>query len=615
MSQNIKQKLELTWIGKGVEPKLEPRILIEDPEYSYGDKNTENILIHGDNLLALKALEQEYAGKVKCIYIDPPYNTGNAFEHYDDGIEHSLWLSLMNQRLVLLKSLLRIDGVIFVQIDDEESAYLKVLMDEIFGRQNFINTISVNMKNIAGASGGGEDTRLKKNIEFIHVYCKNYNLVSFENVYDLKPIDKVVSDYRENEISWKYTTILVYDGYKEYYTSTVDGDGNEIKIFKRLNPVFKSINQVIKDENISEAEAYLKYASKLFQTAMPQSSIRPRVMERVNEVGNTCDFYSIEYIPKSGRNKGTIYEQFYKGDNFRLLAWLKDVSEEKNGVLYKKELQGTYWNFASETKNLSKEGNVTFPNGKKPESLIKRIIEMSTKQGDIVLDSFLGSGTTCAVSHKLGRKWIGVELGEQYLTHCIPRLKSIINGEQSGISKLVNWQGGGGFKFYELAPPLLSEDKFGNMVISPEYNSQMLAAAMAKHEGFQYMPDPEKFWKQGISSEKDYIFTTTQYLTRTILDSIAEDLPKDESLLICCTQFESGIEHAYSNINIRKIPSMLLNRCEFKQDSDYSFNIVNSPLDELRPEIGEKIKAEISSKEQPNHTTQVPDLFSQQPND
>ena len=163
MAKKPLQKLELTWIGKGDEPKLEPRILVENSEYSYGDPDSENMLIHGDNLLALKALEQDYTGKVKCIYIDPPYNTGNAFEHYDDGVEHSVWLNLMNQRLVILKSLLRDDGAIFVQIDDEEAAYLKVLMDEVFGRHNFINTVSVNMKNIAGASGGGEDKKLKKN--------------------------------------------------------------------------------------------------------------------------------------------------------------------------------------------------------------------------------------------------------------------------------------------------------------------------------------------------------------------------------------------------------------------------------------------------------------------
>ena len=237
-----------------------------------------------------------------------------------------------------------------------------------------------------------------------------------------------------------------------------------------------------------------------------------------------------------------------------------------------------------------------------------------TKLLRIVLDSFLGSGTTAAVAHKMGRRWIGIELGEHAKTHCFPRLKQVVDGEQGGISKALNWQGGGGFKFYTLAPPLLSVDIFGNKVINENYDAQMLAAAMAKHEGFVFQPDEQKFWKQGRSSEQDYIFTTTHYLTREFLDAIAEDLLAEESLLVCCTQYESGLENAYPNINIRRIPGILLNRCEFKQDSDYSLNIINSPLDELRPETGERIQPELAktkAKEKPNHTTEMPDLFSQ----
>ena len=172
-----KGKLELTWVGKYEEEKLEPRILIEDKSKSYGESNTENMLIHGDNLLALKALENKYTGMIKCIYIDPPYNTGAAFEHYDDNLEHSIWLGIMKKRLEILRNLLAEDGTIWIQIDDEEQAYLKVLCDEIFGRSNFVNMISVNMKNVAGASGGGEDKRLKKNCEYILVYAKNYDLL------------------------------------------------------------------------------------------------------------------------------------------------------------------------------------------------------------------------------------------------------------------------------------------------------------------------------------------------------------------------------------------------------------------------------------------------------
>jgi len=435
------------------------RLLKEVKSLSYGDKDSGNLLIQGDNLHALKALLPYYRGQVKCIVIDPPYNTKSAFEHYQDSLEHSQWLDMIFPRLQLLRDLLSEEGSIWVTIDDNEAHYLKVIMDEIFGRGNYINTVSVNMKNIAGASGGGEDKRLKKNIEYVHAYAKNYSVLPlFKSSYDYIPIIELVESYREEGKSWKYTSVLVHEGDKKYIGSTVDGDGGEIKIFQRKNPIIKSINQIIKEEKISEEQAYTKYAKKIFQTAMPQSSIRPRVMEKVSELGSIEDLHSIEYVPRSGKNKDRVYEQFYKGDAFRLFAWLEDVSEEINGVLYKKELQGTYWNYASDTKNLTKEGNVQFQNGKKPEALIRRIIEMTTEPGDLVLDSFLGSGTTAAVAHKMNRRYIGIEMGEHAKTHCAARLKQVINGEQGGISKAVNWQGGGGFCFYKLGAALFAAD-------------------------------------------------------------------------------------------------------------------------------------------------------------
>ncbi len=362
-------------------------------------------------------------------------------------------------RLELLRELLTEDGVVFVQIDDVEQPYLRVLMDEVFGRNNFINTISINMKNVAGASGGGEDKKLKKNIEYIHLYAKNYlAFSSFKGVYDYIPISELVQTYIEEGKSWKYTTALVYEGYKEYIGSTVDGDGNEIKIYSRKNPIIKSINQIMKDEGLSETAAYQTYAKKIFQTAMPQSSIRPRVMKKAIELGSKEDLHSIEYIPKTGKNKGQLYEQFYKGNKFRLFAWLHDVSEEKDGQLCKKEAQGTYWNFASETKNLTKEGSISLPNGKKPEKLIHRILTLATNENDLILDSFLGSGTTAAVAHKMNRRWIGIEMGEHAKTHCAVRLQKVIDGEQGGISKEVQWQGGGSFRFYRLGETIFDED-------------------------------------------------------------------------------------------------------------------------------------------------------------
>ena len=573
-------KLELTWVGKDEEIKLEPRILIENPKLSNTekDKDTENMLIHGDNLLALKALESKYAGQIKCIYIDPPYNTGSAFEHYDDNLEHSIWLSLMRARLIILRNLLHKEGSIWIQIDDEEQAYLKVLCDEVFGRSNFVNMISINMKNIAGASGGGEDKRLKKNCEYILIYARNYDLLPiFKGAYDLEEIADVVERYRSEGISWKYTTALVNKGDKVYIGSTTDGDGAEIKIYRRDNYVIKPLSKIIKEEKITEREAYKKYSDCIFQTAMPQSSIRPRVMEKVKEIGIESDLYSIEYVPKSGRNKDQIYEQFYKGDNFRLFAWLKDVSEVVDGKLYKKTLQGTYWNFASETKNLTKEGSVEFPNGKKPERLIARILDMTTSENDFILDSFLGSGTTAAVAHKMGRRWIGVEMGNHAYTHCKVRLDKVISGEdQGGISKSQNWHGGSGYKFYELAPSLIVEDKFGNPVINKEYNADMLAAAMALHEGFEYAPDANFYWKQG-KNENAYIYTTTVHLTEAHLDAISKEMKEDEYLVIACKSYDADIERAYKNIKIKKIPQFLLGRCEFGKDN-YNLNIVDVPI-------------------------------------
>ena len=361
-----------------------------------------NFLLEGDNLHSLKLLEKTHKGKIDVIYIDPPYNTGNGDFIYDDkyietedSFRHSKWLSFMNRRLQLARKLLSKEGAIFIQISDVEVAQLKNLCDEIFGEENFLNIISVNMKNIAGASGGGEDKKFKKNCEYILIYAKDYSFLPlFNGAYDYEEISDLVERYRKEGVSWKYTSALVNEGDKQYIASTTDGDGKEIRIYKRTNYIIKSINQIIKDENISEKEAYHKYSSVIFQTAMPQSSIRPRVMQKVNEVGRGSDLYSIEYIPKTGRNKGRMYEQFYKGENFRLFAWLKDVSEEIDGKLYKKTLQGTYWNFIAGTKNLTKEGNIDFPNGKKPVDLLRRIISLYPKKDICVLDFFAGSGTT-----------------------------------------------------------------------------------------------------------------------------------------------------------------------------------------------------------------------------
>ena len=572
------QKLKLTWIGKDEQPQVEPRILLHDPSKDYGDPNSHNMLIHGDNLLALKALEQQFAGQVKCIYIDPPYNTGAAFEHYDDNLEHSTWLSLMRARLIILRNLLSVDGSIWIQIDDEEQAYLKVLCDEIFGRNNFINMISVNMKNVAGASGGGEDKRLKKNCEYILAYARDYSLLPlFNGPYQYTEMSDLIQQYLDEGKSWKYTTVLVNPGEKEYIGSTVDGDGNEIKVYARKGVETLSIKQIAKKDGISEKEAYKKYGVNVFRTTNAQTSIRTRIIDFRKENNITEKYLSIEYIPRTGKNRGQIYEQFYKDDNCNLFVWLRDTSEVIDGELYKKDLQGTYWDMNPWMKNVAREGNVTFPEGKKPEQLIRQIIEMTTEPGELVLDSFLGSGTTAATATKLERPWICIELGDHAYTHCIPRLKGVIDGNDSGgISKDIGWTGGGGYKFYELAPTLMQKDKYGNLVFSEKYNPTMLAAAVAKINGFSYAPEPDTYWKQGKSQDNSYIYVTTQYLTAKMLDELASEMDAFDSLLICAPAFDTGLNKRYDNITVKKIPQSVLDKCEYGVDN-YNLNIIDVP--------------------------------------
>lgn len=397
-----------------------------------------------------------------------------------------------------------------------------------------------------------------------------------------------MEQYRDEEKSWKYTSALFNSGEKIYIGSTVDGDGNEIKIYTRENYEIKSVSQIMKEFSLTEKDVYAKYGQLLFQTAMPQSSIRPRVMEKVNELNIESELFSIEYVPKTGKNKGTLYEQFYKGKSFRLFAWLKDVSEVVDGVLCKKDLQGTYWDFVGETKNLTKEGNVIFPNGKKPERLIERVFTLATNQGDLVLDSFLGSGTTAAVAHKMGRRYIGIELGKHCYTHCKPRLEKVIEGEQGGISKAQKWQGGGGFKFYELAPSLIKTDAYGNKVIDDSiYHADLLAAAVAKINGCKYNPDKKVFWKQGICSENSYIFTTTEFITPEYLDKLSADLGFSDIVLVCCPAFESGLDGKYENIDLKKIPQSILDRCEYGKDN-YNLNIIDTSEIEDEWEEGEE---------------------------
>lgn len=530
--QNRLNKLELTWIGKYDEDKqpLEPRILIENPEYSSGEVETDvlpngkpwngNMLIHGDNLLALKSLEQDYAGCVKCIYIDPPYNTGSAFEHYDDNLEHSIWLSLMRERLLILHSLLSKDGSIWVNLDDNEVFYCKILMDEIFGRQNFVGSIIWEKADSPKMDPKYFSTRH----DTILVFAKE--------IASLK-INREIPE----EIPEHYNK--VDDNGRRYYLKPMRVMGG----------------------NVSESLFYPMIAPDGTEV-LPVSSTGQRTCWRwsKNKVDEESD--RIEWV--NGRNGWSLYFRIYADST-------KGIPVQ---TIWPHEEAGS--NRTSKAEINALFGNNTFDTPK-PEKLIKKVFSATTEKGDLVLDSFLGSGTTAAVAHKMGRRWIGVELGDHAYTHCAVRLQKVVDGtDQGGISKAQNWKGGGGFKFYELAPSLLNHDKHGNLVINKEYNADMLAAAMAKHEGFTYAPDTEVYWKQGKGAEKDFIFTTTQFLTVEALEQLHEQMGEDESLLICCTSFQSECRNRFPNITLKKIPQMLLGRCEFDHN-DYSLNIVSIP--------------------------------------
>lgn len=447
-----KERFGMQWAGKAdcfktiQQPSL--ATLVPCPEEGIEFDTTENVFIEGDNLEVLKLLQKSYLGKVKMIYIDPPYNTGNDFVYPDnysenldtyleytgqvdgsgrkfgtnvdtDGRFHSKWMNMMYPRLFLAKNLLREDGVIFISIDDNEIHNLRLLCNEIFGVENFINSLSIKMKNIAGASGGGEDKRLRKNLEYLLFYSKEYNSLNvLNNIYTFTPVGDLVKKYRENNVSWKYTSVLVNEGEKIYIGSTVDGNGDEIKLFRRDGFEIRSINSIIFDENISEIDAYNKYGDRIFEAKDAQSSIRSRVIDEKLRLEINSELISIEYTPKTGKNKNTIYEQFYKGDKCRLFAWLKDVSVYIDGNLCKKDIQGTYWDLTGSVNNLTKEGEVSFSNGKKPIKLIQQMLKMVTHKDDIVLDFFAGSATTAHAVMDLNkedggnRKYICVQLPE-----------------------------------------------------------------------------------------------------------------------------------------------------------------------------------------------------------
>ena len=541
---NRNPKLELTWIGKENRPRLEPRILLENPAKSYHAKHRvtdgdifDNRLIFGDNLLALKALEAEFAGKVKCVFIDPPYNTGSAFTHYDDGLEHSIWLSLMRDRLEIIRRLLSEDGSLWITIDDNEAHYLKVLCDEVFGRSNFLTTV---------------------------LWRKNYSPKS-----------------TARHFSEDHDYVLVYaKGVDTWVPNLMPRTEKQDRAYRNLD------NDPRGPWKPGDLSARNYYSLGTYPITTPSGRFIPgppnAMFWRVSEA-------KLKKLDADGRI-------WWGKDGTNVPAIKRFLSEVKQGTVPQ-----TWWSYeeVGHTQDAKQEivklfGDDAFSTPK-PERLLHRILHIATNPDDLILDSFAGSGTTGAVAHKMGRRWIMVELGEHCHTHIIPRLKKVIDGEDpGGITKAVNWQGGGGFRYYRLAPSLLERDKWGNWVINKDYNAAMLAEALCKLEGFSYAPSDATYWQHGHSTERDFLYVTTAALNHEQLQQLSDDVGPERSLLVLCPAFRGRDE--YPNLTVKKIPKQVLNRCEWGHD-DYSLRVENlpkAPHPNLLPE-GEGTKEDGSS--------------------
>lgn len=414
-------------------------ILTEAKNKSIINDENDNLLIEGDNFHSLSVLNYTHKEKIDVIYIDPPYNTGNKdfmyndrFVDPEDGYRHSKWLNFMEKRLKLARNLLKDDGMLFISIDDNELFQLKLLCDRIFGERNYINTISVNAKVSAGASGGGEDKKLKKNIEYILFYCKNIDNMELNTIYKETELMDYIQKMADDNKSFKYTSVLYkMDSIKEFKTIK-DGSGDDIVLSKVNNYEIKSVKQVAQLENITEEEVYNKYIDKIMTTTNAQTSIRTRVWE---VTGNENDMYIATYIPKSGKNKGQKTDLIFMGKQKVLVIWLKDTCSMIKGKPYKKEKIGTYWDGFSWI-NVTKEGAIKFDNGKKPIKLIKQLLSLHPNQNALVLDFFAGSGSTGHAVLDLNkedngnRRFILCTNNESNICEEITyqRLKNVING-------------------------------------------------------------------------------------------------------------------------------------------------------------------------------------------
>ncbi len=456
------------------------------------------------------------------VFIDPPYNTGSAFEHYDDNLEHSQWLNLMQPRLKILRNLLSENGSIWINLDDNEVHYCKVMMDEIYGRNNFLCDLA---------------------------WEKRYS----------PPSDV-------NDFGYIYDHILIYRKTASFSRNLLPLTNDQVGRYK--NP----------DNDPRGPWKAMDYTCRFTAQQRP-NLYYPIIQPKTGE----------EIYPKPTRVWANSKEEHEKNVKENRLWWGIDgtnkvpakknfLSDIQQGMmpmtLWHYEMAGTNQDAKKESLKLFGANPFDTP---KPEKLLSLILTVASNPGDLVLDSFLGSGTTAAVAQKMGRKYIGIEFGNHCYTHCKPRLDKVIDGEQGGISKSVHWHGGGGYRFYELAPSLLRQDAFGEYVINNDYDADMLAASVALHEGFTYQPDETLFWKQSVGNEHSYLFVTTRHISAAYLESIHDTMEEGDYLVIACRSYDSGAERAYDHITIKKIPQMLLEHCEFGRE-DYNLNIVHPPV-------------------------------------
>lgn len=552
-------KLELTWVGKYEEQVIEPRILVEDRKKSYGDPRCENMLIHGDNLIALQALQQDFAGRIKCIYIDPPYNTGSAFEQYDDNVEHSIWLSLMRSRLKLLWNLLSTDGSIWISIDDNEEAYLRVLCDELFGRTHFVSNISWQRTYSTRNDAKG----IVNEVEHILVYSREEGWQP-NRLPRTAEMDKKYKNPDGDVGPWRSDNPYAADA------NTHQGMVYAIQhpfTGALLYPTPSSHWRYSQDEMLSQMNGWCPYELQEIDDITKRAEIcgvsASEVRKGVKAIVLSLPLEESQKLAKEVLKKGP-WPKFYFSKNgqggIARKTYLSAVGDVPPTNLFLYQDVGHTDEAKKEILKLFSSSPFATP---KPERLIARILTLASNPGDLILDSFLGSGTTVAVAHKMGRRWIGIELGEHAYTHCKVRMDKVVDGEQSGVSKTFKWHGGGGYHFYELAPSLLVRNpKLPIYQINPEYTFEMLCEAICKIEGFRYQPEGVF---HGHSSEKRFIHITKEFVNAEYVKSVSTALGEDQSLLIYGTAIQSDMILP-DNIEVRKIPKDLLAKCSFESE-------------------------------------------------